>query len=108
MLLNLARETALRRAVMICIGGGATAKTYRDARRQFLDLDLENTGTITQKSFIDLCKARNISPKEATYLFQKLDINDEKELSYTEFLAAFLNLDLECGPSLDISSSLRT
>ena len=48
MLLNLARETALRRAVMICIGGGATAKTYRDARRQFLDLDLESTGTIIE------------------------------------------------------------
>jgi Ca2+-binding EF-hand superfamily protein len=94
MLLNLARETALRRAVMICIGGGATTKTFRDARRQFLDLDLENTGTITQKSFIELCNARNISTEEATQLFQKLDINDYKELSYSEFLAAYLNLEL--------------
>jgi calcium-dependent protein kinase len=94
MLLNLAKETDLRRNVMTCIGGGAQTKTYREARRQFLDLDLENTRTITQKSFVELCKAQNISTEESMQLFQNLDISDHKELSYSEFLAAYLNLEL--------------
>ena len=94
MLLNLAREPALRRAFMMCIGKGAQTKTYRDARRQFYNLDLENTGTITEKSFVELSKARGISPDEASQLFQRLDINDHKELSYSAFLAAYFNLEL--------------
>jgi serine/threonine protein kinase len=94
MLLNLAREPTLRRAFMMCIGKGAQTKTYRDARRQFYNLDLENTGTITEKSFVELSKARGISPDEASQLFQRLDINDHKELSYSAFLAAYFNLEL--------------
>ena len=94
MLLNLAREKDLRRSVMICIGGGGETKTYRDARRQFLDLDLENTDTITQKSFMALSEAQKISPEEATELFQRLDINDHKELSYSVFHAAYFNMEL--------------
>jgi calcium-dependent protein kinase len=102
MLLNLARETSLRRAVMISIGMGAQTKTYRDARRQFLDLDLENTGTITQRSFIELSRVHGIDPEEATQLFRRLNdhkrpsvsINDCRELEYSEFVAAYLNVEL--------------
>ena len=94
MLLNLAREPALRRRVMMCIGKGAQTKTYRDARRQFYNLDLENTGTISKKSFTELSKAHGIHPDEAAELFRRLDINDHKELSYSAFLAAYFNLEL--------------
>merc|ERR1719201_471453 len=94
MLLNLARETDLRRAVMICIGGGAQTKSYRDARRQFLDLDLTGSGTISQESFMELSKAYCRDDAEAKQLFQKLDIHDHKELQYSEFLAAYMNLEL--------------
>merc|ERR1719238_2545575 len=93
MLLNLAKETTLRRAVMICIGGGAQTKSYRDARRQFLDLDLTGSGTISQESFMELSKAY-CDDAEAKQLFQKLDIHDHKELQYSEFLAAYMNLEL--------------
>merc|ERR1719201_55826 len=76
MLYNLARETDLRRSVMICIGGGAQTKSYRDARRQFLDLDLTGSGTISQESFMELSKAY-CDDAEAKQLFQKLDIHDQ-------------------------------
>jgi Ca2+-binding EF-hand superfamily protein len=94
MLLNLAREPALRRAVMITIGVGARTKTYRDARRQFLDLDLTGSGTIAQESFMELSKEYCRDDAEATELFKKLDIHDHKELQYSEFLAAYMNLEL--------------
>ena len=93
-LLDLAMDTELRRAVLICIGVGGQTKKYRDARRQFLSLDLEDTGTITERSFIELSKARNMSAEEAIQVFKRLDINDHKQLSYSDFLAAYLNLDL--------------
>jgi calcium-dependent protein kinase len=94
MLLNLAKETTLRRAVMICIGGGAQTESYRDARRQFLDLDLTGSGTISKESFMELSKAYCKDGAEAEELFKKLDIHDHKELQYSQFLAAYMNLEL--------------
>lgn len=43
---------------------------------------------------MELSKAYCRDDEEAKQLFQKLDIHDHKELQYSEFLAAYMNLEL--------------
>jgi calmodulin len=60
-------------------------------RKKFLELDSEQKGTISQSQFTSMLMDHcSVSNSEAEYLFAALDTAHNKEIRYSEFLAAIL------------------
>jgi len=95
-LCNFARESQFRRAVMQLMAWSLTADERAKVRDAFLELDTENTGSI---SLVDLRKILedkfHTEDAEAAQVFEALDGNNDGTVNYSEFLAAMVSSRLK-------------
>jgi calcium-dependent protein kinase len=95
-LVAFADQPQLRRAALVVMSGGASNKTFRDARGAFLDLDLNGSGTITLQDFEKHLFERDhkLDKVFIQETFKKLDVHMNGEIHYSEFLAAYDHIAL--------------
>jgi Ca2+-binding EF-hand superfamily protein len=79
------------------IGLNALAKKAPPSkyRSLFTDLDTTESGSLTRDEFMEAFKHSGNSDEELEDLFEKLDVNCNGEIMYTEFLAATLEAEGE-------------
>lgn len=92
-MLEFAKAPELRRASLGVLAATAQSRTEgsrSDAEKVFHMMDLDNTGTITLPDFKTLLKDQlGINGEDAEAYFAKLDIKQNKEIHFSEFLAAY-------------------
>jgi calcium-dependent protein kinase len=101
-LLEFAKAPELRRASLGVLAATSSQLmrageegTRNDAEKVFHMMDLDNTGTITLPDFKTLLKEQlGINGDDAEAYFTKLDIKQNKEIHFSEFLAAYQQVAL--------------
>ncbi len=90
-MVKFASSTRFRRAVLTMLAYSLSSEELMDLHDVFLSLDKSNRGIITVKDFISVMhKHLDISNKEIEHIFESLDMNDDQEISYSEFVSAML------------------
>lgn len=82
----------LKRIALNCLAMKAPPTRFQNL---FTDLDTTESGTLTKVEFLEGFKHSGNSQEELDDLFEKLDVNMNGEIMYTEFLAATLEADGE-------------
>lgn len=82
----------LKRIALNCLAKKAPPAKYKNI---FTALDTTQSGTLTRYEFMEGFKNSGSSPEELEDLFEKLDVNMNGEIMYTEFLAATLEAEGE-------------
>lgn len=82
----------LKRIALNCLAKKAPPTRYQNL---FTELDTTQSGTLTKKEFMEGFKHSGNSAEELDDLFEKLDVNMNGEIMYTEFLAATLEANGE-------------
>jgi Ca2+-binding EF-hand superfamily protein len=77
----------LKRIALNCLAKKAPPNKYE---KMFTDLDTTESGTLTKEEFMEGFKHSGNSKEELVDLFDKLDVNMNGEIMYTEFVAATL------------------
>lgn len=86
-----ARTSSFRRAVLSMMAWSLTREDRLHMRDQFLRIDTGNTGMITVKEMKTLLMENfHVDGEEAEALFAQLDTDNDKQIAYSEFLAAGL------------------
>jgi len=63
-------------------------------RTLFQNFDTDHNGTLSKEEFVDAMQymsQETLSPEDADTLFQAIDVNNDRQISFTEFLAATLD-----------------
>jgi Ca2+-binding EF-hand superfamily protein len=82
----------LKRIALYALAKKSPPSKYREL---FTQLDTTESGTLTQDEFMVGFRHSGSSPEELEALFEKLDVNCNGEMLYTEFLAATLEAEGE-------------
>lgn len=82
----------LKRIALNCLAKKAPPSKYQ---KLFIELDTTKSGTLTKSEFLEGFKHSGNSPEELDDLFEKLDVNMNGEIMFTEFLAATLEAEGE-------------
>eukprot|EP00934_Nitzschia_sp_Nitz4_P006469 Nitzschia sp. Nitz4//scaffold79_size90958//75982//77611//NITZ4_005039-RA/size90958-augustus-gene-0.179-mRNA-1//-1//CDS//3329558291//6459//frame0 len=82
----------LKRIALNCLATKAPPTRYRGL---FTSLDTTESGTLTKEEFMEGFKHSGNNQEELDDLFEKLDVNMNGEIMYTEFMAATLEADGE-------------
>jgi calcium-dependent protein kinase len=86
-----AQASHFRRACLSMMAWSLSREDRQDLRKQFLELDVERKGTISLSQFKSVLEQNfHVGSVEAEKIFASLDMNHDKELCYSEFLAATL------------------
>jgi Ca2+-binding EF-hand superfamily protein len=83
---------ALKRIALNCLALKSPPVKFE---KLFTTLDTTESGTLTKAEFMEGFKHSGNSPEELQDLFDKLDVNRNEVVTYTEFLAATLEADGE-------------
>jgi calcium-dependent protein kinase len=90
-LVNFARESQFRRACMQLMAWSLTAEERAEVREAFLEMDKDQTGTISLHELKQVLVERFEMPEdESAQVFQALDATHDNEIHYSEFLAAMV------------------
>lgn len=91
-LCNFAKETQFRRACMHLMAWSLTVEERAEVRAAFLELDINQTGTITVGELKQVLEAKFAIPDEETMrVFKALDTENTNEIHYSEFLGAMVS-----------------
>ena len=82
------RASLLKRIALNALTKHSPTPVPRRFRRIFQDLDVSYTGTLKRNEFHEAFRNTGCSTEEIEDLFQKMDLNCQNEISYTEFMAA--------------------
>jgi Ca2+-binding EF-hand superfamily protein len=82
----------LKRIALNALAKKASQSKYRSL---FTDLDTTESGTLTRDEFMEGFKHSGNTQEELDDLFEKLDVNCNGEIMYTEFMAATLEVEGE-------------
>ena len=82
----------LKRIALNCLAKKAPPSKYQNL---FIELDTSQSGILSKKDFLEGFKHSGNSPEELDDLFEKLDVNMNGEIMFTEFLAATLEAEGE-------------
>ena len=82
----------LKRIALYALAKKSPPSKYREL---FMSLDTTDSGTLTKEEFMTAFRNSGNSPEELEDLFDKLDVNCNGEVLYTEFLAATLEAEGE-------------
>lgn len=82
----------LKRIALNCLAKKAPPIKYQNL---FVQLDRTKSGVLTKEDFLEGFKHSGNSPEELDDLFEKLDINMNGEIMFTEFIAATLEAEGE-------------
>eukprot|EP00538_Stauroneis_constricta_P009175 CAMPEP_0119550200 /NCGR_PEP_ID=MMETSP1352-20130426/3755_1 /TAXON_ID=265584 /ORGANISM="Stauroneis constricta, Strain CCMP1120" /LENGTH=190 /DNA_ID=CAMNT_0007595969 /DNA_START=37 /DNA_END=609 /DNA_ORIENTATION=+ len=80
----------LKRVALNALARKVHASKYRQL---FCSLDTTESGTLTKAEFMTGFSRSGMSPDELLRLFQALDVNQNGEILYTEFIAATLEAE---------------
>jgi len=84
-----AHASHFKRAILSMMAWSLSGEERAALREEFLLMDTNKTGTITHCQLKDLLQETfHIDSHEADMLFQSLDVNNDNEIGYSEFLAA--------------------
>lgn len=79
-----------RKLALNVVAKKSTSKEIIALRKVFEEFDVENDGTITLQEFTTALSSSDYSEEEIKAIFQKVDVNKNDVINYTEFLAATL------------------
>jgi len=86
-----AHATHFKRACLSMMAWSLAREDREHLRQEFKSMDANNDGTVTLPEFKKIMVNNfDISSHEAEHLFESLDVDNDHQLSYTEFLAAAL------------------
>lgn len=86
---NFGTMNAIKRAVCGLIAFSMSVSETDELESEFKKLDKDGSGTIKMHALVDtLAELLGMSHEEGTKLFGRLDLTEDKELVYSEFLAA--------------------
>jgi len=91
-LVKFGEASAIRRMAQYMMAWGMSLEDRMKVRQLFLDLDTDNTGTLTLEEFKHAIAESGLHGAEAA--FRALDVNSSGEINYTEFLAAMAGLSM--------------
>eukprot|EP00929_Paragymnodinium_shiwhaense_P062038 TRINITY_DN30979_c0_g1_i1.p1 TRINITY_DN30979_c0_g1~~TRINITY_DN30979_c0_g1_i1.p1 ORF type:complete len:597 (-),score=168.36 TRINITY_DN30979_c0_g1_i1:218-1957(-) len=87
-----AHASHFRRATYAMMAWSLTMEHHSDLRTKFLAMDTQNKGTVKLPEFMQVLRDNyHVENHEAEKLFDKLDIDNDNEIAYTEFLAAVVH-----------------
>uniref|UniRef100_A0A7S2UJ36 Calmodulin n=1 Tax=Attheya septentrionalis TaxID=420275 RepID=A0A7S2UJ36_9STRA len=90
-----ARGSPLKRIALNALVLKSAVTVRKEYRQLFRNLDMDQKGSLTKLEFKTGFKNSGFSDEELEDLFTKLDVNNNKEIMYTEFLAATLEVSGE-------------
>jgi Ca2+-binding EF-hand superfamily protein len=93
LLLDFACQNDLRRATLGVLADAISGSDV-EAEQIFLEMDRNQTGTIQHSDFVELAGTYGISREVAHELFGKLDLKENNEIHFSEFLAAYKHMSL--------------
>jgi Ca2+-binding EF-hand superfamily protein len=93
LLLDFACQNDLRRATLGVLADAVSGSDV-EAEQIFLEMDRNQTGTIQHSDFLELAGAYGIASNVAHELFVKLDLKENNEIHFSEFLAAYKQMSL--------------
>lgn len=95
---NIPNTCELERAIMLAVSFGLPSfthgcRTLKDIYSVFQSLDVHSRGYVSKHEFTksELLKSFKISSKTANEIFDLIDLNQDNEISLTEFVAATLH-----------------
>jgi calcium-dependent protein kinase len=89
------RQNAMRRAALGLIAMSMGSAQVAQVEEEFRKLDKNKMGTITLAELTDVLKRQlHMSQQEAKLIFNRLDLCNDHEIHYTEFVAAALQAKL--------------
>ncbi len=89
------RQNAMRRAALGLIAMSMGSAQVAQVEEEFRKLDKNKMGTITLAELTDVLKKQlHMSQDEAKVIFNRLDLCNDHEIHYTEFVAAALQAKL--------------
>lgn len=88
---DFAKLSAFKRAALEAIAFSMSAQSISHLRDQFSRLDVESTGFVTMRDFMDVLQKAGTSREEAASIFNTIDQERTNHISYTEFLAATIS-----------------
>jgi Ca2+-binding EF-hand superfamily protein len=93
LLLDFACQNDLRRATLGVLADAISGSDV-EAEQVFLGMDQNQSGTIQLSDFLELAGVYGISAQVAHELFGKLDLKENNEIHFSEFLAAYKQISL--------------
>jgi len=91
-LVKFGEVSSIRRAAQYMMAWGMSLEDQAKVRQLFLDLDTDNTGTLTLEEFKQAIEVSGLNGAEAA--FRAMDLNSSGEINYSEFLAAMAGLSM--------------
>lgn len=89
------RQNAMRRAALGLIAMSMSSADVAQVEEEFRKLDKNKIGTITLEELTEVLKAQlHMSAEEAKLIFNRVDQTGDREIHYTEFVAAALQAKL--------------
>ena len=88
------QASVIKRIAYNMLAHHADAKAISEYRDLFRNLDSSQTNTLTRTDFVTGFEATGFSSEELERLFTALDINNNDEILYTEFLAGTMANDV--------------
>jgi len=86
--------SSLHKTSMLAVVFSQPSNGTDGLRTLFQNFDSDHNGTLSKEEFVDAMQymsQETLSPQDADTLFQAIDINNDKQISFTEFLAATMD-----------------
>jgi len=98
-LAQFASASRFQRACMSVMSWSLTKDERAKVRDAFVDLDTDNTGTISISELRVVFEGK-VSEEKMAHIFEALDTSGDHEINYSEFLAAMLSTELEVDDTM--------
>ena len=91
---NFKGESTFKKAAMNLLVKTATEEEVHDLKAAFQAIDTDGTGMIGAQELrqILVSKKQNVSDSEISSIIDQMDYHDNKQINYSEFLAATINV----------------
>jgi len=100
-LVNFAKESQFRRAVMHMMAWSLTNEERATVRQAFIEIDTDRSGAITILEFKAVLEEKlHIDHKHVREAFEALDTDHHNEIHYSEFLAAMVSSRIQMHDDL--------
>lgn len=86
-----AQASDFKRACMTMMAWSLTNEDRAVLREAFLGMDTTRSGTITEEEFMEVLKKHGMSDRDIKAAFSSIDASRDKEIHYSEFLAAMVS-----------------
>lgn len=88
-----ANTSSLGNTSMVAVAFSQSSNDTNNLRTLFQSFDTENCGFLTKEAFRRAMQSvsPDLSPDEIHLLFEAIDVDDDKQISFTEFLAATMD-----------------